>query len=442
MKTFFRYIALTALATLGATTLASCSDDTDADKDRGQLPVIKYVRDCRASLSDSLIVSASLGSHICFVGDNLGDVQQVWFNDQKAKLNPTMVTSHTIICDIPSVIPSEVTNNVRFVTSTGLEANYYFEVVVPGPRIDEMSLEYAKPGTTVTISGTYFVDDPNVPLTVTFTGGVEAQVTSVSQTAIKVVIPEGAQPGPITITTIYGTTISTLEYMDPRGMLFDFDGLTGLGNHGWHDAAIETDDNAISGNYVRLGSADVTMSADGGWDDGHYAFEYWPGDWSEPTQYPADGVRLYDIVDFSDWKNMGLKFELCVPSANAWQAGAMQLIFAGTNLVTTGWGGIDIYGNAIGGPNNDYFQDASNPGYPRGLYRPWSATSAFHTNDEWITVTVPFSEFVYDMSGGNATQGLTAESFASFVIFVTGGGVTGVECQPVIKIDNIRAVAL
>ena len=33
-----------------------------------------------------------------------------------------------------------------------------------------------------------------------------------------------------------------------------------------------------------------------------------------------------------------------------------------------------------------------------------------------------------------------SEDFASLTIFVVGGGVNGIECTPVIKIDNIRAV--
>ena len=64
----------------------------------------------RKSLVVALAIAVALGVEPClalegefarlaFVGDNLGDVQQVWFNDQKAKLNPTMVTSHTIIVD-------------------------------------------------------------------------------------------------------------------------------------------------------------------------------------------------------------------------------------------------------------------------------------------------------------------------------------------------------
>ena len=438
-KTFNKILA----CFLGAVALmvVSCNNDTYADRDRGATPEIAYARLCDLDKSDSLIVRASLGTHLCFVGNNLGDVQQVWFNDQKCKLNPTLVTSHTIICDIPSVIPGEVSNNVRFITSTGIEANFPFEVVVPGPVVETMSLEYAPAGSTVTLTGSYFVDDPNVPMTVVFTGGAKAQIKSIEQEKVEIVIPAGAKPGPLTVSTIYGTTETALHYMDQRGMMFEFDGVTGLTNHGWHNAVIETDENAISGNFMRLGDPSITLPGKDAWDDGHFAFEYWAGSWNTPTDYPErEGIRLIDIVDFSKWKDMSIKFELCVPSANPWQSCAMQIIFAGTNLVSMGNPGTDIYGNTVAGCNNTFFQESANPGYPRILYRPWTATQPFHTADQWITVSIPLTQAAYDFNGGNATQGLTPECFSSFTIFVVGGGVEGVDCNPVIKLDNIRVV--
>lgn len=129
MKHIVQY-TIFAVAAAMAFSVQSCSE-TDAESDRGATPVIKYARSCDVSEADSLIVSASLGARLAFVGDNLGDVQQVWFNDQKAKLNPTMVTSHTIIVDIPNLLPGEVTNEARFITSTGVETVYPFNVFVP-----------------------------------------------------------------------------------------------------------------------------------------------------------------------------------------------------------------------------------------------------------------------------------------------------------------------
>ena len=439
MKKTLRYTFMTVALSLFAGSLASC-EETDAKKDKGSTPVIKYARSCDASLADSLIVSASLGSRLAFVGDNMGDVQQVWFNDQKAKLNPNMVTSHTIIVDIPNNIPGEVTNIARFITSTGIEVEYPFQVSVPAPRIDNMSCEYAKAGETVTLKGAYFADDPNVPITVVFEGGVPAEIKSIKQEELVVEVPEGAEEGPIKVTSIYGEGASTFHYMDTRGMLFDFDGLTGLANSGWHSRPIEDDGSGISGNYMRLGGGATTLAGKDAWDDNNFSFEYWAGSWNTPTDYPArEGERLFDVADFSDFNNMSLKFELCIPADGAWQACSMQLIFSGTDMVSMGNAGTDIYGNTVAGCNNTYFQvDA---GLARGLWTPWTASQAYHTDGKWITVAFPIKDFVYNADGTGATKFLTSpEDFANLQIFLWNGGVEGVDCTPLLKIDNIRVV--
>lgn len=437
MKSISLYTFATATALTLTGFLASCSE-TDAEKDKGTTPVIKYARVCDAEKADSLIVSASLGARLCFVGDNLGDVQQVWFNDQKAKLNPTMVTSHTIIVDIPNNIPAEVSNIAKFITSTGTTVEYPFSVSVPAPRIDRMTCEYAHAGDIVTLYGAYFADDPNVPITVTFPGNVEAEIRKISQESLDVVVPEGAVEGPVTVTSIYGAGLSSFHYLDTRGLMFDFDGVTGLGNHGWHNMPIEDDGTGISGNYVRLGDGATMIAASDTWDDNNFSFEYWAGSWNTPTDYPErEGVRLFDIVDFSDFNNMSLKFEICVPADAAWQSCAMQIIFAGTDKVSMGNSGTDIFGNTVAGCNNTYFQDSS----ARGLWSPWSATEAYHTDGKWVTVTLPIKDFVYGPDGSGAATFLSSETdFASLQLFLWNGGVKGVDCTPMLKIDNIRAV--
>lgn len=436
MNKIFKYTLLSMGILTMAGALSSC-EQTDAERDAGAKPVIKYARSCNIDKSDSLIVSAPLGAHICFVGDKLGDVQQVWFNDQKAKLNPNMVTSHTIIVDVPNVIPGEVTNIAKFITSDGTTTEYEFNVFVPAPRIETMSCEYAKAGEVVTINGAYFADDPNVPLTVMFPGDKQAEIRNLTQSSVEVTVPEGTFEGPIEISSIYGTGKSTFNYLDTNGMLFDFDGLTGLGNHGWHNQPIENDGTGISGNYLRLGDGSTTLAADG-WDDGNFSFEYWAGSWNTPTDYPErEGIRLCDLVDFKDFKNMVLKFELYIPSSSPWQANSMQIIFAGTDKVSMGNAGTDVFGNTVAGCNNTYFQST----WGRGLWKPWTDTEAYSTGDQWITVVYPLSDLGYAMDGTSATsQPAGPEDFASLQIFLWNGGTPGVDCTPLLKIDNIRAV--
>ena len=369
----------------------------------------------------------------------------MYFNDKKAILNSSFITDNTLIVQVPSDIPDLVTDKIYMITADKDTVTYDFHIVIPAPNLAQMSCEYAAPGSTATLSGSYFVDDPNVPLEVIFPDGKKAEIKEInaSRSVITIVVPDCTTEGQITVNSIYGTGKSAFRYLDTRGLLFDFDtpnSVTNvvLGNHGWHAQKIETDETALKGNVLRLGDASVTLDENGSWNDGNFSFEYWPGNWADPETYSGDGVRLTDLTDFSDYTNMSYKFEMLVPKSNPWTSGAMQIIVGGVDKISMGNAGVkDIYGNTLAGCNNTYF---NNDEMPRGIYRPWEATGSFDTADEWITVTVPISEFKYGMSGGAATGSLNANDFTSFVIFIVGGGITGTAGNPIVKIDNIRAV--
>lgn len=430
-KTGLYAAALMTLA-LGFT---ACEDEPDRFELADGTPTVYYVRPINIEAADSLLTGAYMGNSICIVGDNLRSVYKLFFNDQQAVLNNSYMTDHTILVDVPNEIPNEVSNLMYLITKDRDTVKFDFNVLVPAPTISSMSCEYAAVGSVATLYGDYFVDDPNVPLKV-FVGDTEAQVKNITKGAIDFVVPD-EKDVPVKVTNIYGEATSVFHYKDARGMLFNFDTDPHPANHGWHAQVIETDETAIDGKFLRLGAADVTMSEDGGWDDGHFSFEYWPGDWDDPVTY-ADSPRLTDFADFSDWQNMSLKFELYIPSSNPWMAGSMQLIVAGVDKVTDGAAGAtDIYGNTLAGANNTFFNGND---LPRGLYTPWAATGSFDTGDQWITVTVPYSNFIYGADGTISGGSLTAEDFTSLTIFVWSGGNKGTECKPILKIDNIRAV--
>ena len=361
---------------------------------------------------------------------------------RKAILNTSFITDNTLIVTVPSELPGKVTNMMYMVTASRDTVKYEFNVLVPAPVLNSMSCEYTPAGESATIYGDYLLDDANQPLEIVFSGDVPVtEITEITKTAVTFVIPEGAEEGSISVTTVNGTSSSAFHYLDSRGFLFDFDeGGTGLSNNGWHDRVILSDETSLTGKFVQLGDGSTPLPADGGWVDKYYSFEYWPGVYDEPLTYPEgqNGMKLDDLVDFSDYENMTLKFELFIPSTNPWSAGAMQVIFAGTDKVTNSKEDIeDVDGNTVPGANNQYFQ---NNVLPRGIYRPWTETGSFHTDDRWITVSLPISEFVYGKDGAVATGSLTETDFSSLVIFVSGGGINGVECTPIFKIDNIRVV--
>ncbi|MBR1463900.1 MAG: hypothetical protein IJ604_11090 [Prevotella sp.] len=428
---------------VGAGVFTSCEDEPDKFELTDGIPEVQYVRMPYLSQADSLIVEASTESIICLVGNNLTSIQQIYFNDQKAMLNTSYITNHTLIVRVPEGIPAVVSDKIYMITAAKDTVTYDFHVVVPGPSLTAMSCEYVRAGESVTLYGNYFIDDPNVPLTVTLPDGqTVTEFTSFSQGEITFNMPQCDVEGPISVSTIYGKVESPFHYLDSRGMLFDFDGLTGLGNHGWHPRDILSDETSITGNFVQLGDGIAKMSEDGGWNDGAFSFEYWCGDWNTPQNITSgDGIALYNLVDFTNWEKMSLKFEMYIPSSNPWTSGAMQIAFEGVDKVTLSGNPIDGY-TEVKGANAKIFNGEDGMGdWGRAMYRPWTATGSYDTGNRWVTVTIPLTTFTADRSGV-LTQNTfkSALDFGSLTIFVLGGGINGVECAPIIKIDNIRAV--
>ena len=432
MKKYIINIMLLAAVALG---FSSCEDYPDAFELADGVPTVHYVR---YADRDVLIEQAFMGEVVCFVGENLCSVHQLYFNDQKAVLNTSFMTENTLVAAVPGNLPKEKTDKVYMITKAQDTVTVDFKVMMPAPVLTSMSCEFQQPGTDVTIYGNYFAE----PMTLTFEDGNGAEVTtfkSVSMTEITFTIPEDAKPGKIKLSTESGLARSPFSYYDfCGGLITDFDGPNnssstyGVVPQGWNFSGTYSSENGISGNYVELKSASA-MSADGGWNE-DFKIDFWCGNWSgDPMSITTGaGVPLCNIIDFTNWQNMALKFELFIPSSNPWMAGAMQLIFCSADKAANdSW------------QNNTFLHTSADGGLDlcRGLYRPWETTGSFDTGDKWITVTVPFSEFTYNANGSAGAVPLSKpEDFATFVIWPWNGGLAGAECTPIFRIDNLRAV--
>ena len=443
-------LALICGASLAVT---SCKDEPDAYEIQSGKPTINFIRPVSVEAKDSIITAASMRSTVCVVGENLRSVTELFFNDQPAVLNTSYMTDHTLIVTVPNEIPELVTDKIYFVTQSKDTVTYDFHVTIPAPTVASMSNEWASPGEEVTIVGDYFLDYENYPLTVHFGDYTlpRSAITSITKNRITFVMPEGAPHDKVSVESIYGETEGAFQYMDNRGMLFDFDTPcktgTVLGNNGWHARTITADDTSLSGNYLVMGGG-AAMGEDGGWNDGDFSFEYWAGDWGDPESYPSH-PRISDLADFSDFENLNLKFEMNIPADYAWSAAPMQIYFGSVTQVSNGAAGVkDIYGNTLAGANNTFFHEQGK--LNRALYMPWKDTEdkLYHTDGKWVTVTIPLTDFNMDYDGNKIDKFFTSTAdFGCFNIFIIRGGYddksalpVGVACNPIIKIDNIRVV--
>lgn len=435
MKTrYINWFFVAALAMMGCL-MTACEDQPDKYEIADGVPTLKYVRSPLPEEADSLLVGAYLGNTVCLVGDNLRSIYELYFNDQKATLNTSYMTDHTILVDIPKNIPEEVTNKIYMVTKSGAKVDFDFNVMVPAPVVSSMSCEYAPAGSEAVLYGDYFVDDPNVPLTISMPGDITVegeQITSITKTAVKFIVPEGAVQGNIRVKSIYGTGQSVFQYKDTRNILFDWDGkyegALAAGNS-WNGdnekkGQILPSVPSVDNNYMVLGT---TFLSGGQWDTPkEYIMMYWPD-----LNATEGCVPLYDLPQFKKMledytiEELALKFEVYVPTSNPWMANGMQIMFTSLDEAS------------IQKHNNDYFYQTETP---RGVWVPWEETGSYDTGDQWVTVTLKMSEFNKQVSGVVSETELTKEKLAGLSIFLRGGGVDGKECEPIICIDNIRVV--
>ncbi len=409
-----------ALAVTGFS-MTSCEDEPDKFELADGHPTLLYVRSPLPAEADSLLVGAYMGNTVCLVGNNLRSIYELYFNDQKAVLNTSYMTDHTVLVDVPKTIPTDVTNKIYMVTKSKDTVDFDFKVLVPAPQITSMECEYVQPGSEATIYGDYMIDDPNVPLTITMAGNVPVtEITSVSKTQVSFIVPEGALPGTITMTSIYGTGRSSFQYGDTRNILFDWDGSHGglaLAN-GWRKGNVHDNDPVenLDGPYLYFGKAKFDANSTT-WKEDEYCFNHWAY---------SDSDALYNRPEFAAMiekygvANLQIKFEINVPSENPWKANALQVMFTKVGVVD----------------GNGYYSDGS----PRGLWTPWKNTGSYDTGGKWQTVSMKLSEFIYTHEGKTSTGTLSKEDLAGLTFFVWNGGVAGAECEPVICIDNIRVV--
>jgi hypothetical protein len=396
--------ALFVLASLIA--IPACNDNPDAYVVASGKPTVSYVRIPDATSSDSLITHAFMGTTIALIGENLRSVKEIWFNDQQAILNTSLITPTALIVVVPNTIPDNVSGKIYMITASNDTVKYDFGVDVPSPLLNSMNCEYVADGGNAVLNGNFFlpVDGSTLP-EVYFSPNIKAEVVSATITKITVKVPTGAGVGPISVKSRYGTTRSKAFYFrDNRGMILDWDNTNAAG--GWRSGVIaSTNPTGISGNYVRFsGSLD-----DSSWNEDGFSFNLWG---------TANGRPQGDLFSI-DPASAVIKFEVNVDKA--WSSSALQMIF--TPWTTSG--------------TNSYIADGTTP---RGLWNPWAtADKGTYMTDGWITVTIPIKDFKYDHTG-KLLKMADPGNYGGLTFFVYNGGVVGTPCTPDICIDNIRVV--
>lgn len=330
--------------------LSSC-ESTNYGVDEGATPVVEYVRPTSAEASDSLLVAAPMGSTVAIIGSGLAGVNEVWFNDLRAELNPTLVSDNAVVVTVPGEMPGEVTDLITLKTKKGKMCTYSFGVMIPVPVVTSISNEWAADGTTVTLYGNYFFADQNGAIEVLFPGNLPGSIVRFDTGSIVTTVPDGAIPGSISVTSLYGTGRSAFTFRDDSGMFID--GENGPWNS-WGFSAFGTED-GLSGSYIRL--------------EGNLGSWAWPANeilllYIDPEGKPIMEIPADEMADYA------LRFEAW---SHEWHDTPFIMRFA-----------------AAGGGN-----DVDDPTRGQYHWKPWQtdAGKVNYVTDGWTTITIPLSEF-------------------------------------------------
>jgi hypothetical protein len=404
MFSFFKYSLLLILV---SSFIVSCEKETDdllSEKD-GPV-VVNYIRLTDPAKSDSLLTSAFMGSLISIVGDNFGDLKQLYFNDQKAILQPNFITDKVIIVNVPTTVPTEVTDKIRMVFSDGSEFLHDFKVNVPAPVLAGIKSEYAPDGGTIELSGDFFFDPK-----VTFPGDIVGEIVSTDKNNIIVTVPSGVQPGVITVSTNFGKAVSKFIFRDDRNTILNFDDKT---HENWTAPTFGTENKGVvpvSGNFAMFSDSD---------------FGEWK--WNNPTTMwyfapSRGGAKPIAVGPITD---LAVKFEINVPED-----------WIDFNLLIF----MSPYASDHGYDNASFAR-----------YQPWR-NGAFKTSG-WQTVTIPLSAFQYgkddswakadwDKPGSKPLSSLDGLTNINMMMFGPNVSQTsGTKANIQIGIDNIRIVPI
>lgn len=400
---FLLAFSMTVIITL----FTSCDNNDDVTSSGA--PVITEIRNYAASPNDTLVDKIVPGQWIVITGKNLANTIEILIDGVTVSFDPGLFSDTYAVVQVPSVIPfpsvpeSEF-NTIKYTTKGG-HIVFPFNIVAGPPALASITNENPVEGEVVTIYGTnlFLISE------ISFGGTIITDYTTKDDgTAISFVMPNVTTSGPVSITTVSGTTSTTFNVNDlTTGMFCNFDGIGGLawgtgtsnnsaefpGNHGYF---------AVLNNGVLNGGA-------GDW-------------WSWERSINSNAGQWVSTEDLTlDLDQLALKFEMNVPGD---------------------WNGTSIL--VLKDYNWTYV----------ARYEPWkiseTKTTNFTTDGNWVTVTIPLTEFRTNKDGkdgtGDQATSLTtllgASGNGTMIIYTANTNSTPTATGFRGAIDNIRIVKI
>ncbi len=335
-------------------------------------PSIHRVRVIPAAQADSIITQVRPGDMIVIEGVNLANAEHVFFNDFPATFNPIYNTATHLIIQVPGKTPTpdkdpNVTNEIRVVTKGG-SASYTITIEPPPPSISRVVNENAKPGTTMTVVGSYFGSVKGIQLP----GGLSVTdfTINTSETEISFVLPEeiGSTSGKLILESMYGndTTASEINKITGMGVIHNSDDIT---NYWWNATRISNQGDTIPEDYTTFpesrGKFLINHIRNMKADDSEWYAEG-RGAFYGGLPVVLDATALKGLNSADSLANYALKFEINTKVA---------------------WNNNFIFRITFNGKETGEFYTYNFEPYKDDI------TNLFDTRNKWVTITIPLSEF-------------------------------------------------
>lgn len=193
------------------------------EKDELSPPVITEIRNYAASPADTVVQTLQAAQWVVVLGQNLGDVSQVYFGSIPATLNHTLLTDGSIVVQVPSIpFDSVAREKVNVVTVVNGSGSASFTINITGAPMISHVRNYAAapkdtvvhtiiPGQTINIVGYNLKNATKIAFQ-----GLDANLAGVTYTDSSVIVKvpnnfTGADPLLANKIT-YGTAIDTTDY--------------------------------------------------------------------------------------------------------------------------------------------------------------------------------------------------------------------------------------
>ena len=396
--------------------LFSCTDN-----DNDPAPKIKCIIQADRTKQDSLLMGANSGDLIIIVGENLGRVDQIFFDNTPAIINLVYVTDNNIIVRVPELTGS--TSKIVLVTKKGQQVVGDFAINIPAPRIDMFLCEFVPQGEILKIKGKYFIE----PLAYFY--GEDGQLIPAeivprepkSNDYVHVKVPAGVKHStPVVIENGTGKTESKILFRDKRNIIMDFDEYKATWDYSgtinqnippdedgrctWKEdylAWLPNGDNLLNPKGCDGIYAQLNTNIYNGWYD--IMFYLSEAEYTNPKKSCVERFDEYDL------NQLTLKFEVYVPKE--YPINGMYAVIA---FAPEGNGGDNCFGRDLSDnkvlenmriPGAWWVQftpeiDKTDPWWKWDEGRGKGAKEVFYT-DEWITISVPLSTFDKQTAGTN-----------------------------------------